>query len=186
MSPPTRLELDEMLTGGGDDAAWLRLLGAPDAVELWQSAQARRRSIDELSAAVAGRAWLARTLRRIRSIQRLNSQPEGVALRLGAPVLTAALRSSQRRQRGLEWGALEIRRVPLGAQLRWSSVPDTTVWYQQAGREGRARRGWKLEAGDSAVLIVVLAASEATTLSEALDTARRASTIVILEEKITG
>jgi len=86
----------------------------------------------------------------------------------------------------LEWGALEIRRVPLGAQLRWSSVPDTTVWYQQAGREGRARRGWKLEAGDSAVLIVVLAASEATTLSEALDTARRASTIVILEEKITG
>lgn len=157
---PTVLpELEEMLRGGGDEAAWLDLVGRRDAEHRWNLARHQRTTIDAVAEGVRDRSWLAERLLVVgRALRRTSATaPAETALTLRQPEFAGLLREPPPRE-GLTipWGQRAIHRTELGAVLRVASPPNWPIWYATGAGDGvLPGAGWRVEEGDLPLLLVI-------------------------------
>lgn len=181
-------DLDSMLHGGGDEGDWLALVSQRSAASVWSEARERRRTVDDVAEAVHDRAWLAQRILALgRALRRTRpGSPFAIGLTL-QPQLAAVLRESPpQSDPPVLWGQRSIRRARLGEVLHIGGDPGLRVWYSTAAGDGiLAGPGWKVEAGDLPLLLVVTDV-EASDLVTTLGAATRVAACLMVAEGENG
>ena len=187
---PDRGTLDALILGASepeDDAAWEALVRHPGGERAWNDALARRRRMDLVASAIRGRPWLARAVQRLRTLGRTRKHTPGTELSflfldaelddLASATLGPAEDQWDATPLQPEWGRVVSIRVRVGAavSLQLSAGSEVVdVRYVCNGSEGNLpSRTWRLEPGESPVLLVALAG---TSPELALDEAMTRST----------
>lgn len=199
MSPerPDPALLDDLVSGldGGDEAdeAWQWLVRSPDGTAAWERAAARRRGLDRLAVAVAGRAWLARLLRMVRRARSASSAVPAFSIRVNALDPAAALLgpadSDGAHEIPVRWREVQIVEVAPGHRVRVVRDPARAdiVFYRYAKGEGALAGAWDMEPGDAPVLITICRdAAGAATADDALGRASDAAAVVLVEPPLPG
>ncbi len=155
--PLDPMDIDLMLSGGGDEEDWIALIRDPNAEAAWQDTLRRRNAVDEMAALALGRPWLAKRLLTLNRLLRRTQAalPTTPALVLRAPALAAVLQPDATPE-GTEvrWGDRSVRSAQLGEIIYISAPEGGQIWYSTAAGDGLLTSlGWEVQEGDLPLLL---------------------------------
>lgn len=155
--------VDDLLEGGGEADDWAALVASPAAAEHWSEARTRREKVDAIASAVEGHPWLAERLLLVRRAARSTSPAAGAGLVVqvlpSELSLTLDMGGYGPRSMSLPWGRTELVSLRLGEVIHVDPMLARTVFYETTSASGRLPSAWRMEAGESPVLIVLVGAT---------------------------
>jgi hypothetical protein len=135
-----------------------------------------------------GRPWLQAAFAWLRrSSERFARAAAGISdsvSSIGAePDFAASLGAADSLVVDLIWGEIHRIDLALSATVRFSAPANSQLWYLTSSMDGELRgHDWKLEPGESPVLVVATDSSDATSLNDAVERGHRLAALILVEE----
>lgn len=187
---PDPITLDGLLTGTEEPGApaWQALVSEAGGAEAWEAAVARRSRIDRMMKLAHKRPWLASNIlayrRAVRKVTRLLKTP--IRLEPAPSLVTASLDVEPATPtRGMSWGATEVLELNLGETIAVRPPAGAQMFWRNPAGSGVLKRSWRMEAGDSPVLIVVAEPDPVglESLDAAMGSGRSLALLVLVERE---